>query len=308
MVAVPAHGAGDVQDGLIHEAHHGAQLGGDDLGGMEVARVQGIAQAVLDGVAHRELVAGHGEALHADAEQLALQAAGHVLLADGLVGEDFIQRSDHALAEGAGSHAGVLHAVGHPVVDGAGLSQLLGELIADLAAALAVLDPELAHVRLRAGQGQIAVHHGMGKIGGVEVQADLVRLGPVHPVLEFGDGVFIAIDLLAVLFGVAGVQVQLGGTGNHGAGEIDVRAQLLGVAGAARIVAGGLDAARQAVGAVEADHVVALPAVHGHRHRVGALHRGLNVHADGGVGFLGIFITLQNVLFVHVRSSRSIIC
>ena len=275
---------------------------------MEVARVQGVAQAVLDGVAQGILVAGHGVALHANAEQLALQAAEHVVLGDGLVGEDLIQGRGHAVAIALGVHAGVLVAVGHPVVDGAGLAQLLGEGLADLAAALAVLDPELAHVRLGAGQGEVAVHHRMGEVGGVEVQADAALLGPVQPVAELGDGVRVAIHLPVALLGVAGVQVELGGSGDHGAGEVDVRAQLVGGAGAARVVAGGLDAAVQAVGAIEADHVVALPAVHGHRHGVGALHRGLNVHADGGVGFLGIFITLQNVLLVHVCSSHSIIC
>ena len=143
----------------------------------------------------------------------------------------------------------------------------------------------------------------MGKIGGVEVQADLVRLGPVHPVLELGDGVCIAIDLLAVLFGIGGVQVELGRAGDHGAGKVDVCAQLLGVAGAARIVAGGLDAASQAVGAVEADHVVALPAVHGHRNGVRLFHGSLNIDACGGIGFPGIFITEKNYFFVHGNSS-----
>ena len=76
-----------MQDGLVHEAHHGAHLGGDYLSGMEVAGIQGVSQAVLDGIAQGEFVAGYGEGFYADAEgfifPLQRNFASHVQIIDG---------------------------------------------------------------------------------------------------------------------------------------------------------------------------------------------------------------------------------
>ena len=85
------------------------------------------------------------------------------------------------------------------------------------------------------------------KIGGVEVQPDARSPWPSSPSpAKFGDGVGVAVDLPAVLLGVAGVQVQLVLPGNHRAGKVNVAAQLLRRARAAGIVARGLDSAGQA--------------------------------------------------------------
>ena len=263
MVAVPAHAAGDVQQYVIHELQARGDLGADDLGGMEVARVQRDHLAAGEGVAHHQLVGADGVALKAQREQLALNALEYELLVD-LLGKDLVEGVDHAGAGGGGVGGDVLVAVGHPVVDDAGLAQLAAEFRADLAAALAVLNPEFAGLVVRAGEREAVVDHGMAEIGGVEVEADVLLLRPVHPVLELGDGVRVAVDLPAIQLGVAGVQVELLRAGDHGHGQIGVAADLVGVAGAAGIVACGGDAVgRAGASAFAAHNVVGLPAVHG---------------------------------------------
>ena len=73
----------------------------------------------------------------------------------------------------------------------------------------------------------------------------------------------------------------------QGVDELEVGAHLVDGAGATRVVARGLDAAREASLALEAHHVVGLPAVQ----RDGGLLEGgdglVGVDAEGGVAFLG---------------------
>ena len=73
-----------------------------------------------------------------------------------LLGEDGVQGFGQALARAAPVGRGVLHAVGDPEVGQAGLAQGLADGRADLAAADAVLDPELADALVRVGQGKPA--------------------------------------------------------------------------------------------------------------------------------------------------------
>ena len=162
-----------------------------------------------------------------------------------------------------------------------------------------MLNPELPGVGIETGQREITVHFGVREKCGIKVQAEFGFLGPVQPAAEFVDGVGIPVDLLAILFGITGVKIQLGSAGNHGAGKIDVGPQLLGIAGAAGIVAGGGNATGQGADAVKADNVVPLPAVHGYGNGISLFHGGVYIHAHGGVLCFGIFVTFENQCFVH---------
>ena len=139
-----------------------------------------------------------------------------------------------------------------------------------------MLDPEIADALVGVGEGEIVVGLFVGEEGRVEIEPDPLVLGPVDP-----GGEVAILDLVAVgrLVGVEveGVQVQPVAAGDVGVGELEIGAQLVGRAGAAGVVAGGLDAAARGAGAfLEPHHVVALPAVH--RDRDG------REPGDGGLG------------------------
>ena len=194
------------------------------------------------------------------------------------------------------------------MVDHAGLTLRLAERLADFAAALAVLNPELS-VGFVGGRQREAVRRvGMREISRIEVQRQLVFAGEVHPVGELLGGVRVAVDLLAVQLGVAGVQVQLFLSGNHRNGLQEILAQLFAVARAARIVAGGLNAAgRAAAFALAAHNVVALPAVHGDGELRRLLHRLFHVDALFGIYVLRVVKTGQNHFFGHMMCSSVLI-
>ena len=99
----------------------------------------------------------------------------------------------------------------------------------------------------------------MGEAGGVEVDAQIVLLGELHPRNEEAILQLVAIHPLALAEdGVGGVEIDALFAGNQGGGLQEVGLQLLEVAGASGIVAGD----RQTVAGlgvllVEAGHVVA---------------------------------------------------
>ena len=129
----------------------------------------------------------------------------------------------------------------------------------------------------------------MAEDGGVEIDAVAVRLRPRDPGLEVLvlDGIAVDPGVLVGEDGVGGVQVDALGTGHEGHGGLEIGGQLFEGAGAAGVVARGLDAAGEAPFLVEAEHVVALPAVH--RDGLGGqlLHHRLGVDAEGGVLLAG---------------------
>ena len=171
MVGVPADGAGDVEGNLREEGQQGRDLIADHLGGVVVTVIhqRNALFPVEGGIAQGKLSAAHGVRLHTDAEHFALDAGLHQLevvrLAQNLV--------DAGLVTVAGTFAirrYVLKAVARPDVHGAGLSQLLGQILADADAGLAVFYPEFPGLLVGAGKGQ-RVALGVGEKGGVEVCA-----------------------------------------------------------------------------------------------------------------------------------------
>ena len=171
MVGVPADGAGDVEGDLREEGQQGGDLIADHLGGMVVTVVhqRNALFPVEGGVAQGKLGAAHGVSLYADAEHLALDAGLHQLevvrLAQNLVDAGLV-----AVARAFAIRRYVLKAVARPNVHGAGLPQLLGQILADADAGLAVLHPEFPGLLVGAGKGQ-RVALGVGEKGGVKVCA-----------------------------------------------------------------------------------------------------------------------------------------
>src|SRR5207248_1239947 len=90
---------------------------------------------------------------------------------------------------------------------------------------------------------------------------------------------------------VARVEVEALGSGDLGHGQIGVGTELVRVARAARIVAGGGDPAGQrAIGVLEPANVVALPAVHGDRDLIQPSQGALGIDAERCVYVTSAFV------------------
>ena len=142
------------------------------------------------------------------------------------------------------------------------MPERLAESGPDLAADDAVVDPELADGRIRVGQRQAVGRSGVGEVGGVEVHAHALRLGPVDPPLEVRRLEGVALDLLSPGLGIAGMEVEPVSAGNQSQSLVHVGSELVGRTGPARIVAGNRQAPAQlGAGVLEAADIIALPAV-----------------------------------------------
>ena len=265
MVAVPANRAGDVQGDFREERQQRGNLVADDLGRVIVAVVhqRDALVAVVCGVGEGEFRAADGVGFHADAEHLALDAGLDEMKVIRL-GENFVDAGAVAVARALAVGRDVLEAVARPDIHRAGLTQLLGEVLADADARLAVVNPEAAGFLVRAGERQ-RVAHGVGEVGRIEIRAQPARLAEIHPLAEVLGFELVAVNprVFLVEDGVGGVEVDFLRAGAEGEDNVDVRHQLFGGTGATGVIAGGLDAAGQGligVG-VEATDVVALPAV-----------------------------------------------
>ena len=87
--------------------------------------------------------------------------------------------------------------------------------------------------------------------------------------------------------------------GDEALGKLDVGPDLVDVAGAARIVTGGLDSAGEAVLGFETNHVIGLPAVQGNGSLLKDFDSLVGVHADGGIALLGELVGFQDLCFFH---------
>ena len=100
----------------------------------------------------------------------------------------------------------------------------------------------------------------------VEIDTHAVCFGKIDPFLEMLGLKRVAVGKFALFENrVAGVNVDLLLAGNERHSFIHIGKQLFGSSCLARIVTGGLDTAGKRAVMVEADNVVTLPAVHGHR-------------------------------------------
>ena len=294
MVAVPANRAGDVQGDFGEERQQRGNLVADDFGRviMTVVHQRDALVAVVGGVGEGEFRAADGVGFHADAEHLALDAGLDEIKVIRLR-ENFVDTGAVTVARSLAVGRDVLEAVARPDIHRAGLTKLLGEVLADADARLAVVNPEAAGLLVRAGERQ-RVAHGVGEVGRIEIRAQPARLAEIHPLAEVLGFELVAVNprVFFVEDGVGGVEVDFLRAGAEGENNVDVRHQLFGGTGAAGVIAGGLDAAGQGLAGVgvEAADVVALPAMEGNRHGFEARDGSVGIYADGSVFLLGFLV------------------
>ena len=254
-----------------------------------MAAVEEAEHVVLRGVVHVELVRADGVALHADAEELALDRDFDERAV--VVGrEDFVERLLVDRARRGAVGGDVLEAVGDPDVERGRRPHLAGEVLGDAEARDRVADPEPADLLVLGGERAAGRGERVGEVGGVEVEPlEAGLLGELHPRREVAGLERVAVDEAVLAEDrVVGMEVEAVRAGDQGEGLLDVGHQLLRVAGAAGVVAGRLDAAGERAVVVEADDVVALPAVHGDVEPFEGLQGGLDVDAEVLVeGFCG---------------------
>lgn len=151
-----------------------------------------------------------------------------------------------------------------------------------------MLDPEIADAFVRMGESETICGFRMRETGGVEIHAHLVRLGPIDPVFEMFRLDFVAIHFFTAELAIEGVEVEAMFAGDEGKRLVEVRAEFIGSAGFAWIVACHRDPAAESFGGgFKSADVVALPAVEGNRDGCEFLHRRISVHAHIGVALFG---------------------
>ena len=174
----------------------------------------------------------------------------------------------------------VLEAVRTPEVDRARALELLAHVLGDLETLDAVVDPELADLRIRRGERQAVHDVRVREEGRVEVKAVAVLLRPRDPRLELLDAELVAVDDLILVNAVAGVEVHAVLARNELHREVDVGHELVRRRRLARIVARRLNAVRRAAHGLESADVIALPAMHGDGDLAEVLDDLLGVDAD----------------------------
>ena len=183
----------------------------------------------------------------------------------------------------------------------AGAFQLAPHGRADLAAALDVLDPEFAYGPVGVAQSEAVGGLGMGEAGGVEVELELLFIGPVDPAAEVVGLDLRAVDRAAAELAVNGVQVQPMGPRDEGESPVEILAELGRRAGFAGMVPRHLQAAagERTPPLFESAHVVPLPAMNRERDFLQGFEGLLGVHALPGIGFFGRLEAFFNGLRVH---------
>src|SRR5581483_10777165 len=142
----------------------------------------------------------------------------------------------------------------------------------------------------------------MREEGGVEVEAEAMLFGPVDPGGEMLGGELVAVDFATGVIGVDGVEVETVAARNEAERLVEVGAELINVAGLARIITSRLNsAAGQAGSDFEACDVVALPAVQRDSDSAQLLHGPLGGNTKLRIALAGHFIRLlDDATAVHV--------
>ena len=286
MVAVPANGSGDMEGDLREESQQGGDFVADDFCGVIVAVVhqRDTFISIESGVAQGKLSGTHRVRFHADTEHFALDAGLDFGKIVGF-GQDLVNGLPITLPRPHAVAGDVLETVACPDIHHAGLSQLLRQIAADADAGFPVLDPEPARLLVGGAEGQ-RVALGMGEEGGVEIAAQAELFAEVYPFPEVLRLQLVPVGPLPIFKNsVAGMKIQLFRARTQLQHHIQVCHQFLRSPGAARVVAGGLDAPGEGLGriGVKAAHIVPLPTVEGNRDGFQTFEGGIGVHMVSGV-------------------------
>ena len=158
-----------------------------------------------------------------------------------LLGKNLVQALLENLTVAQALQREVLASVVNPYVHDAGIALRFSHGIGDDAAALRVLNPEVAYLLVGVGQGEVPAL-GVRETGGIEVEVHTVSLGPVHPSLEMLHFHLVAVDKLSAEFTIGLMKVHTEGTAEERHHLEQVLAHLIDIAGPTRIVACGLNA------------------------------------------------------------------
>ena len=270
--------------------------------------IKGIDDLTCSTIARVKVVRADGETLQSDAKEFGLDARFHV---GQVFGQDFIQGFGQQLTVAFALHGEVFQAVVHPDVHDARVALCLAHGVGDVATAFGMLDPEGADGGVGVSQTQISAL-GMTERGAVEVELHVHRFAPVDPALKVLHAHLVAVDELAAEVAVDFMKVDALCASEQRVDELKVGAHLVDGAGTTGVVTRGLDAAREAGVALEAHHIVGLPAVQ----RDGGFLEGgdgfVSVDAEGGVAFLGEGVGVEDVLCVHrlvvLRAGTHVAC
>ena len=296
MVGVPADRAADMEHDLRAEEQERGNLVIDILGRMVVAGVEGRNDVVLGAVGEIEVAGAHRVAFKTDAEKLRLEAVLHMGIR---LREDFVEGFLQQLTVLHPVDSEVLAAVMDPDVQDAGIALAASHHVRNGPAALRVLDPEGTDLRIRIGQGEVAALR-VGEGGGIEIQLHPLFGSPLHPALEMFGADLVTVDELAAELAVDLMQVEPVSAGYQGGCHLDVGTEFFDVPGLAGIVAGGLDAAGEGAGVLEAGYVVGLPAMEGNLDVLQLFQGRIGVDAQGGIALFCDFVRLEDELLFHI--------
>jgi hypothetical protein len=157
--------------------------------------------------------------------------------------EDDIERRFEPLARAFAIDGHILATIRNPDIGYGGGTELPSHLRTNFAAGDAVIDPELAHMRIAMGKRRAVVGEGVRKVSRIEIEPETALPGPVDPALEMGRGDLIAPDFLAAEIGVTGVQIHAMFARQKRECQVDILPQLIKRPRLPGIISGGLDTA-----------------------------------------------------------------
>ena len=226
VVAVPMDAAAHMQQQAALLAADGGNLVADVFRRMEMAGIQTNKNILPGGIRQIEVGGTDGAAFRADAEQLRFDGVQFVFVTD-FLRKAFVQRFQKPLAGGIAVGRSVFVTIWCPEVHDARRAQFLAELRADLAAGLAVVDPELADGGIRMGQRQAMVQFRMRIERGGDVESDLVRLRPIQPAAVVVQRETVAIHAGEHLVHLMGLQADAMLAWNKLQGHFQIGAQFV---------------------------------------------------------------------------------
>ena len=275
-------------------AADGGNLVADIFRRMEMAGVQTNKNVLPSGIRQIEVGGTDGAAFRADAEKLRFDGVQFVFVTD-FLRKAFVQRFQKPLAGGIAVGRSVFVTIWRPEVHDARRAQFLTELRADLAAGLAVVDPELADGGIWMGQRQAMVQFRMRIERGGDVESDLVRLRPIQPAAVVVQRETVAIHAGEHLVHLMGLQTDTMLAGDQLQRHFQIGAQFVRIPCAARIVARHLAAARQGmVRLFKPFDIIALPRVNRNLDGGQRLHGGIRVNTVRRIDFTRQFIHFIN--------------
>jgi hypothetical protein len=95
----------------------------------------------------------------------------------------------------------------------------------------------------------------------VEVELHVLLLSPLHPACKLIYGYLVTVNLLATELTINLMKVETESTSQERVHLLDVLTEFVDVASLSRIVTCALDTTRSSLAALEANHIVSLPAV-----------------------------------------------